>query len=133
MAVKTVDGCIYLSLPDENFTLYLDNGHGMKEFCRIEEISSEKLKDLQKNYPKESFFKEEKNNEKFYEFSFTTTVPTRRDYSIPIELEFPDKDYFGDIEISLFKNEGDIVSFSLLTENNETIKGIFVYDFRASI
>lgn len=131
--VQTVAGYIYLSLPDENFTLYIDYGHGMKEFFNRKEVSLEELKELQENYPKETFFKEKKDNEVFYKFFFSRTVPVRRNYSFPIEVEFPDKDYFCDIDISFFKNEGEIIPFSLSTENNEILEGVFIYEFRRSI
>lgn len=105
----------------------------MKEFYRIKKVSSEELKELQENYPKESFFKEKKDNEDFYEFYFLTTVPVRKNYSIPIELELQEKIYLGDIDISYFKSEGDIVPFSLSTENNEILEGVFIYEFYCSI
>ncbi len=130
--VKTVDGYIYLSLADENFKLYWKDNHGMKEFYRVKEVSSEELKELQENYPKESFFKEKKDNEDFYKFHFSTTVPVRRNYSIPIELELQEKIYLGNIEISYFKNKGDIVPFYLSTENNEILEGVFIYEFYRS-
>lgn len=131
--IKTVDGDIYLSLPDGIFTLYIDTGHGMKKFFNRKEVSFEEVKELQENYPKETFFKEKKDNEILYKFSFSTEVPVRRNYSFPLEVEFSDKDYFCDIDISFFKDEGEIFPFSLSTENNEILKGVFIYEFHRSI
>lgn len=133
LGVKTVDGYIYLPIAGENFKLYWNNNHGMQEPYRVKNVSAEELKELQENYPKESFFKEKKDNEDFYEFYFLTTVPVRKNYSIPIELELQEKIYLGDIEISYFKTEGDIISFSLSTENNEILEGVFIYEFYTSI
>ena len=132
MAVKTIEGDICFLFPiNDKVEL-----RGTLEEYEFElpqiDITQERKKEFQEEYPQISIF-EEKEDFQFYCFLLHSTVSTRKDFVIDIILQTDDKKYFGKIGIPYLNSEGGTTEFEILSEDDEKINGILIYNFIMSI
>lgn len=131
-AVKTIEGDICFLFPI-NDKVELE---GTLEEYKFElpqiNVTQEIKKELQEENPQISIF-EEKEDLQLYVFLLHRTVSTRKDFVIDIVLQTDEKKYFGKIKIPYLSSEGGTAEFELLSEKNEKIDGILIYNFIMSI
>ena len=130
--LKTICGFIYFRLPSSNKVEIIGTLEGYEFELPEEIIVQERKKELQEEYPQISIF-EEKEDFQFYCFLLHSTVSTRKDFVIDIILQTDDKKYFGKIEIPYLNSEGGTTEFEILSEDDEKINGILIYNFIVSI
>ena len=135
MAVKTIHGYVYLWLPGDDVVELsrYSEGYGCDVALPNEIVSQERKKELQEEYPEMSIFKEKEGLE-LHKFLLNINFgESRKDFSVDLTLISDEKKYFGKIEIPYLSSEGGIVEVELLSEDDEKINGILIYDFWMSI
>lgn len=126
--VLNLIGETYLSLPNTN-SIELQWNIGNKEnYNNHITLSSDFVDELQAKYPKEEFFQDLEPN-CVYGFFLDEYLKTRKNFMLTISVKYNNETFSGDILIPYIKDEGEIINFSLFSQSNEKIDGIFIYEF----
>ena len=125
--VLNIMGTVYFSLPNTDM-IELQWNVGKEENINYTILNRDFVYELQIRYPKEEFF-QNFGEYPIYSFFVDEYLETRKNFMLTVSVRYKNDIYSGNIIIPYVKNEGEIIHFSLFSQENEKIDGIFIYEF----